>query len=44
MAVTFGKVQHPPFIDRLIPDAQTRAWDDLGRRRPVGVCQHSMVG
>ncbi len=40
----FGNVKHPPFIDRLIPDSQNRAWDDLGPRRPVGVCQHSMVG
>jgi len=44
MPITFGNVPHPPFIDRLIPDAQTRAWDDLGPRAPVGVCQHSMVG
>lgn len=44
MAFAFGNVPHPPFVDRLVPDAQTRAWDDLGPRRPVGVCQHSMVG
>lgn len=44
MGLAFGNVQHPPFVDRLIPDAQTAAWDDLGPRRPVGVCQHSMVG
>src|SRR3954469_10116121 len=44
MPLVFGNVQHPPFIDRLIPDRQTSAWDDLGPRRPVGVCQHSMVG
>lgn len=44
MTIRFGNVPHPPFIDRLIPDAQTRAWDDLGPRKPVGVCQHSMVG
>jgi hypothetical protein len=42
--MVFGKVVHPPFIDRLIPDAQTAAWDNLGQRNPVGVCQHSMVG
>jgi hypothetical protein len=40
----FGNVLHPPFVDRLIPDRQTSAWNDLGPRRPVGVCQHSMVG
>jgi hypothetical protein len=44
MANHFGNVWHPPFIDRLILDSQTRAWDNLGPRRPVGVCQHSMVG
>jgi hypothetical protein len=40
----FGNVPHPPFIDRLIPDVDTSAWDNLGPRKPVGVCQHSMVG
>ncbi|MGH2531127.1 MAG: hypothetical protein ACRDJW_02360 [Thermomicrobiales bacterium] len=44
MPLTFGNVIHPPFTDRLIPNAQTSAWDDLGPRQPVGVCQHSMVG
>jgi hypothetical protein len=44
MSYTFGNVPHPPFIDRLIPDVQNRAWDDLGPRKPVGVCQHSMLG
>ncbi len=44
MGLTFGNVPHPPFIDRLIPDFQNSAWDDLGSRRPVGVCQHSMEG
>ncbi|MGD9711117.1 MAG: hypothetical protein AB7V46_03510 [Thermomicrobiales bacterium] len=44
MTVSFGNVPHPPFVDRLIPDIQNRAWDDLGPRRPVGVCQHSMLG
>ncbi len=44
MSYAFGNVPHPPFIDRLIPDRQNRAWDDLGPRKPVGVCQHSMLG
>jgi hypothetical protein len=44
MPIIFGNVQHPPFVDRLIPDWQNSAWDDLGSRRPIGVCQHSMVG
>ena len=42
MALVFGNVPHPAFIDRLIPDAQNQSWDDLGSRKPVGVCQHSM--
>lgn len=44
MSITFGNVPHPPFRDRLVPDAQTVAWGDLGPRSPVGVCQHSMIG
>lgn len=40
----FGHVVHPPFEDRYIPDSQTSAWNDLGQRNPVGVCQHSMIG
>ena len=44
MPITFGRVAHPPFRDRLIPNAQTTAWDDLGQRTPVGVCWHTMVG
>jgi hypothetical protein len=44
MPVTFGRVLHPPFRDRLIPDAATRAWDDLGQRNPVGAVFHTMVG
>ena len=44
MALTYGRVIHPPFQDRLIPDAATHAWDDLGQRNPVGVCFHTMVG
>jgi hypothetical protein len=44
MPLTFGRVLHPPFVNRDIPSAQTTAWDDLGPRRPLGVCWHSMVG
>lgn len=44
MALTYGKVPHPDFIDRYIPDEQTGAWNDLGPRVPVGVCRHTMVG
>jgi hypothetical protein len=44
MAYQFGNIPHPPFVDRLIPDVQNQAWDNLGPRKPVGVCQHSMLG
>jgi hypothetical protein len=40
----FGNVVHPPFVDKYIPNSQTSAWDDLGQRTPLGVCQHSMIG
>lgn len=42
--MNFGNIPHPTVIDRLIPDLQNRAWDDLGARKLVGVCQHSMLG
>lgn len=44
MTYHFGNVPHPPFVDRLIPDIQNRAWDDLGPRKLAGACQHSMLG
>lgn len=44
VALTFGNVVHPPYRSELIPDHENRAWNDLGQRRAVGVCQHSMVG
>lgn len=44
MSIVYGNVKHPPFTDRLIPDHETGAWDDLGTMSVVGVCQHSMVG
>lgn len=43
-SVTYGNVKHPPYWDRTIPNSENMAWDDLGQRRAVGVCQHSMVG
>ncbi len=44
MTLRFGTIPHPPFVDRLVLDRETAAWDDLGPRRPVGVCLHSMHG
>jgi hypothetical protein len=43
-ALIFGKVPHPPFTDRLVLDVENYAWDYLGQRRPIGICQHSMIG
>jgi hypothetical protein len=43
-ALKFGNVKHPAYVDRLIPNSENGAWDDLGPRRGIGVCQHSMVG
>jgi hypothetical protein len=42
--VTFGDVPHPPYTDRLIPDADNRAWDNLGQRRVWGVVYHRQLG
>lgn len=42
--LVFGNVKHPAFVDRYIPDADTDAWNDLGQRKPVGTCRHSMWG
>ena len=47
MPLTFGRVVHPPFRDRLIPDSANRSWDDLGPRKPVGAVkslQHRALG
>jgi hypothetical protein len=42
--LVFGNVKHPAYKDRLIPDFQNYAWDDLGQRWVAGVCLHTMVG
>ena len=44
MELDFGKVPHPVFVDRLIPDSQNSAFDNLGQRRPIGTCVHRMDG
>jgi hypothetical protein len=44
MELAFGNCKHPPYVDRLIPDSETNAWNDLGQRVPKGCCHHSMVG
>jgi hypothetical protein len=43
-ALVFGNIKHPPFVDRLVTDAQNGAWDPLGPRKVLGVAQHTMVG
>ena len=43
--VQFGRVPHPPFEDRLIPDDNNIAWDgNLGQRRVRGVVLHRQQG
>ncbi len=44
MTLVFHQITHPPFIDRLIPDNETSAWDNLGPLEQIGVCRHTMVG
>lgn len=41
---TFGRVTHPPFRDRTIPEGQTWAWFDLGQRTPLGAVMHTIDG
>lgn len=45
MTLTFGRVPHPRYQDRLIitrPEGD--GWDDLGKRTPKGVTWHRMEG
>ena len=42
--IIFGNVPHPPFQDRLIPDVQNWAWDNIGARQVLGVRWHRMLG
>jgi hypothetical protein len=42
--IVFGRVPHPVFIDKLIPDYQNQAWNNLGQRTNKGVVWHRMVG
>lgn len=43
-SLTFGRVPHPPFQDRLVLDVQNGAWDYLGQRAVMGARWHRMVG
>lgn len=42
--VVYGKVPRPQWQERLIPDANNRAWDSIGPRTVRGVVYHRMVG
>jgi hypothetical protein len=42
--ITFGNVPHPAFTDRLIPDVDNGAWDNLGQRHVRGVVYHRQLG
>lgn len=42
--LTFGRVPRPAIVDRIIPDANNWAWDDLGQRSVLGVVYHRQLG
>jgi hypothetical protein len=42
--IVFGKVPRPAVKDRVIPDANNWAWDNLGRRSIYGIVYHRMIG
>jgi hypothetical protein len=42
--VTFGRVTKPNWIDRIIPDANNWAWNNLGQRLLRGVTYHRQQG
>lgn len=42
--ITFGKVPHPPFVDRIIPSNINTAWDNLGKRTVRGIVWHRSQG
>ena len=42
--ITFGKVIHPDFVNRDIPDSQNSAWNNLGPRTVRAVVWHRMLG
>jgi hypothetical protein len=37
-----GTVEEPPYQDRLVPDENTNAWDDLGPRDVRGIVYHRL--
>ena len=44
MAITFGKVPHPPFSDRPITKAEGNGQNNLGKRTVKGVVWHRILG
>jgi hypothetical protein len=44
MAITFGRVPHPGYLDRLIDKPEGQGWDNLGQRQPKFVVLHRMIG
>jgi hypothetical protein len=43
-ALVFGRVPHPPYVDRLILKPEGVGWDNLGKRTPRGIVLHRMIG
>jgi hypothetical protein len=42
--LTYGRVPRPIIRDRVIPDADNIAWNNLGQRKIVGVVYHRQLG
>jgi hypothetical protein len=42
--IAFGRVPRPTWVDRIIPDANNVAWDNLGQRQLRGIVYHRQVG
>jgi hypothetical protein len=44
MAITYGRVPHPGYLDRLIVKPEGQGWNNLGPRQPKFVVLHRMIG
>ena len=42
--LVFGRVPRPAVRDRVIPDADNIAWDNLGQRKVLGLVYHRQLG
>jgi hypothetical protein len=44
MPITYGRVPHPGYLDRLIVKPEGQGWNNLGPRQPKFVVLHRMIG